>query len=88
MLSVADFILAICWLLGGVLWLQAKASHYFGFCYFLAIVTVVRRYTHTSIDHVTYYMPLCSKDCRNDHFPVDNDLCPHSTIKSDRDISQ
>jgi len=41
MLSVADFILAICWLLGGVLWLQTKASHYFGFCYFLAIITVV-----------------------------------------------
>ncbi|XP_065892253.1 transmembrane protein 116-like [Dysidea avara] len=41
MLSVADFILAICWLLGGVLWLQSKATHYFGFCYFLAIATVI-----------------------------------------------
>ena len=41
MLSVADFILAICWMLGGALWLQKDAEHYFGFCYFLAIITVV-----------------------------------------------
>ena len=41
MLSVADFILAICWMLGGVLWLREDAGHYFGFCYFLAIITVV-----------------------------------------------
>ena len=42
MLSVADFVLAICWLLGGALWLRQDAEHYFGFCYFLAIITVVR----------------------------------------------
>ena len=41
MLSVADFVLAICWLLGGALWLQKDAENYFGFCYFLAIITVV-----------------------------------------------
>ena len=41
MLSVADFILAMCWMLGGTLWLRKDAVHYFGFCYFLAIITVV-----------------------------------------------
>ena len=59
MLSVADFILAICWLLGGVLWLQTKASHYFGFCYFLAIVTVVSTWIHTQhhIHNTIYTTP-------------------------------
>ena len=45
MLSVADFILAICWMLSGTIWLRDDTEGtegHFGFCYFLAIITVVR----------------------------------------------
>ena len=50
-LSVADFILAILWLIGGVVWLSPDANGWAtpesethtGMCYVLAIATTVRK---------------------------------------------
>ena len=49
MLSVADFILAILWLIGGIVWLSPdgngwateKSSTHAGMCYVLAVATTV-----------------------------------------------
>ena len=51
MLSVADFILAILWLIGGIVWLSPdgngwatkKSSTHAGMCYVLAVATTVSK---------------------------------------------
>lgn len=53
MLSVADFVLAILWLIGGIVWLnpdyngwaKEESSTHTGMCYVLAVATTVSNFT-------------------------------------------
>ena len=87
-LSVADFILAILWLVGGVVWLSPDANGWAtpesethtGMCYVLAIATTVRKTLLVSLI-IRLHLSSDGRDC---HVSTDGSVCTECVATATR----